>query len=370
MDNNFDPLTQPKPRKKHKAAKIILTIFVVLILLAVVAAGSAYLWYRHALTAACTESCTEKTFVVADGASGRSIAEKLESDGLIRSAAAFMIYLKFEAENQTIMPGEYAFDGSLDVEHIIKSLNEGVVAKTFRITFLPGGTLAAARERLQNVGYRDEDITVAFNAGYDHPLLASKPADASLEGYIYGETYEFYVGETLENILKRVFDEMYRVVKENNLEAKFAAANMTLHEGIILASIVQREAGNMPLADQQQVAQVFRRRLSIGWPLGSDAVVAYRADQLNPYRAKDDLSYFNTIGCPWNSRQCQGLPPSPIANPGKNSLIAAAEPAVGNYLFFISGYDADGNYKMYYATTQAEHDANIRNYCGDLCSIF
>ena len=79
------------------------------------------------------------------------------------------------------------------------------------------------------------------------------------------------------------------------------------------------------------------------------------------------MSYLNTIPCPWNSRKCAGLPPTPISNPGKNALIAAAEPAEGDYLYFISGYDADGNLKMFYAHTEAEHNANIRNYCGDLC---
>ena len=362
MQNN-----PPIEKKKRSKIKIILGILCGVLLLTIIAVGSAFIWYKSALLPVCKESCQEQTFVVSESSSGAKIADDLEKSGLIRSALAFKIYLKFEAKNQTLMPGEYPFDGSQDVARIIKSLNEGVVAKTFRITFLPGGTLAAARERLQNAGYKDEDITKAFSKTYDHPLLASKPADATLEGYIYGETYEFYVGETVENILIKIFDQMYSVVRDNNLEQRYKAMGLSLHEGIILASIVAREAGIMPEADQKQVAQVFLLRLKQGMVLGSDAVIAYRADQINPDRDKNDMSYLTSIGCPWNSRVCSGLPPSPISNPGRNALLAVAEPAEGDYLFFISGYDADGNLKMFYARTQAEHNANIRNYCGDLC---
>lgn len=354
-------------KKKGKAGKVILSVFIALILLAVIAVGGAFLWYKHSLTAVCEENCKEQSFVVAEASSGNQIADNLEKSGLIRSALAFKIYLKLEAKNQTLMPGEYDFTGAEDVEKIVKSLNEGVVAKTFRITFLPGGTLTAARERLQKAGYKDEEITAAFNKTYDHPLLAGKPADVSLEGYIYGDTYEFYVGETVENILKKIFDHMYKDIKDNNLEAKYKASGWTLYQGITLASVVQSEAGIMPLQDQKQVSQVFTLRLKRGIVLGSDAIIAYRADQINPNRSKSDMSYLNTIPCPWNSRKCAGLPPTPISNPGKNALIAAAEPAEGDYLYFISGYDADGNLKMFYAHTEAEHNANIRNYCGDLC---
>ena len=119
--------------------------------------------------------------------------------------------------------------------------------------------------------------------------------------------------------------------------------------------------------DQQTVAQVFMTRLARKSVLGSDAIIAYRADQLNPNRDKTDTSYIDTIECPWNSRKCAGLPPTPISNPGKTALLAVANPSKTDYYYFISGYDKDGKVKMYYARTEAEHQANIDKYCGDLC---
>ena len=353
--------------KKHKTVKIFVITFISLLLILVIAFGGAFLWYKQALTAVdpdCGDNCEEITFVVEENSGGTKIADNLEKAGLIRSSFAFRIYLKLEADNRNLKPGEYQFKKSMTVAQIIRFLNEGVVAKTFRITFLPGGTLAAARERLQNAGYKDEDITDAFNFPYNHELLAAKPEGASLEGYIYGETYEFYEGTSPVEILNRTFDEMLKVVKENKLEEKYQALGMTLHEGITLASIVQREAPAV-YAEQQQVAQVFELRLKRGIVLGSDAVIAYRADQINPDRSKSDMSYLNTIPCPWNSRKCAGLPPTPISNPGKNALKAVAEPAAGDYLYFLTG--DDGN--MYYAHTEAEHRTNARQHCKELCQI-
>ena len=98
---------------------------------------------------------------------------------------------------------------------------------------------------------------------------------------------------------------------------------------------------------------------------GADAIIAYRADQLNPNRKKTDTSYLQTITCPWNSRQCKGLPPDAISNPGKEALYAVAHPASGDYLYFLTGDDG----KMYYAKTEAEHNANIQKYCHEMCKI-
>lgn len=363
MDNDITAV-------KRKTGKKFLIGFVVFILLVIIAAGGVFLFYKGSLQAVdpgCKEnnSCKDITFAVSENSGGAKIAADLEEKGLIHNALMFRIYLKLEAsENTNLKPGSYEFNTGMDVAEIIDRLNKGVVAKTFRITFLPGGTLAAARERLQNLGYKDEEITKAFEKQYNHEVLKTKPTDSSLEGYIYGDTYEFYVGATVEDILTRTFDELNKVVKENDLVNKFAAQNLTLHEGIVLASVVQREAPAV-YKEQQQVAQVFLLRLKKNIPLGSDAIIAYRADQINPDRSKNDMSYLKTVTCPWNSRTCGGLPPTGISNPGLNALKAVADPAEGTYLYFLTGDDGG----MYYAHTEAEHNANARNYCKKLCQI-
>ena len=359
-------------KKKHKGLRIFGFIILAILVIVIAAAVCGVLWYKNSLKAVQAEKCTANnceviTFVVKEGDMTANIAESLEEKGLIRSALAFRAYLMLEAKDTTIKTGSYEFTKDMDVEAIVKSFNEGVKAKTFSIMFLPGGTLDNVRKRLKDVGYKDEEITAAFQKQYSHPLLKTKPASASLEGYIYADTYEFYLTASVEDVLTRTFDEMYQVVQQNNLVAKYQAKGFTLHQGITLASIVQSEAGIMSEADQQKVAQVFLSRMKNGIVLGSDATIAYRADQLNPNRDKKDMTYLNTVTCPWNSRKCQGLPPTPISSPGKPALLAVANPSNTDYLYFISGYDENGKLKMYYARTEAEHNANVDKYCGDLC---
>lgn len=359
-------------RKKHTGLKIFGFIILFLLVFAITLATAATIWYKNSITAVeaekCSgESCKTISFIVEDGDATAAVAKRLEEQGIIKSALAFRIYVMLEAKGSTIKTGNYDFSKDMSVAEIVKSLDEGVVAKTFRITFLPGATVASAKARLKEVGYEDAEIDAAFKKNYDHPLLKSRPAGAPLEGYIYPETYEFYTTATVEEVLGRTFDEMYKVVKDNKLVDKYKASGFTLHQGITLASVVQSEAGIMNENDQRTVAQVFMTRLARKSVLGSDAIIAYRADQLNPNRDKTDTSYINTIECPWNSRKCAGLPPTPISNPGKTALLAVANPSKTDYYYFISGYDKDGKVKMYYARTEAEHQANIDKYCGDLC---
>lgn len=350
-----------------RVVRRVLYIVAVLVLLIIIAASCAVIWYKSSLSAIigvkCGDDCEVIKFVVPEGSGASAIADKLEQSGVIKSALAFKIYLNLEADNKKIMPGEYEFKKDMSVKDIVKQLNEGVSAKVFRITFLPGETIAASKSRLLNSGYYTQaQIDEAFNKAYTHPLLATKPADASLEGYIWGDTYEFYQTATVDEILTRLFDEMWKIVQKNNLVEGYKKQGLTLHEGITLASVIQRES-TADYEERRHVAQVFLLRLKTGTPLGSDAIIAYKADLMDSNRSKTDMSYLTKVGCPWNSRQCKGLPPTPIAAPSEGALRAAADPTNTKDWYFITGDDG----KMYYATSEAGHSANIRKYCKKLC---
>ncbi|MBQ1373104.1 endolytic transglycosylase MltG [Candidatus Saccharibacteria bacterium] len=350
-------------RTKRQRRLLIPLIFLVLVLGALSALTA---WYKLNLRPVDSNSSLTKEFVVTEGSTSKQIAEKLAEKKLIRNALAFRIYLKLEAKDKSLKAGNYYLAPNLAAAEIIAELNKGAAAKTFRITFLPGATLASARERLLNVGYKEAAIDAAFKKTYDHPLLASKPAEASLEGFIYGDTYEFFAGVSVESILERTFDEMYDAIKREGLEQKFQAHGLNLYQGIVLASIVQGEAGRLT-ADMPKVAQIFLNRLKQGTPLGSDIVIGYRADQINPDRSKTDMSYLYSIECPWNSRRCAGLPPTAVNNPGINALKAVANPdgAYSDYYYFLTGDDG----QMYYAKTFAEHENNRKNHCKVMCEI-
>ena len=352
-----------------KIAKRIGFIVAVIFLLIIIAGASAIIWYQSNISAivglACTDKeCEAQNFIVDKNTSAATIAENLEKAGLIKSALAFRIYLAIQAPNKTLLPGEYRFSKNMSVEDIVKALNTGIVERTVKIMFLPGETLRATREKLINAGFAEAEVDAALTKQYDHELLKSKPASASLEGYIWGDTYEFYASASVEQVLTKIFDEMLKVVKEEDLVAKYQEKGLSLHEGITLASIIQREAP-ASYEEKRHIAQVFLTRLSRKIVLGSDAVIAYEADQINPLRDKTDMSYLTTIGCPWNSRRCQGLPPTPISAPNRDSLKAVSDPTSTDDIYFLTGDDG----KMYYAKTEAEHNQNIRKYCQKMCQI-
>lgn len=356
--------------KKKKTLRRVLYIIAVLLLLVIIAAASFVIWYKSNLSAVdslkCAgEDCPVVDFIVESGDTANSVADDLESRGLIKSALAFKIYMTLEAQNKTIMPGTYQFSKNMKVEEIVKSLNEGVLAKVFRITFLPGETLRATKQHLLDVGYTSDSIEAAFKKKYDHPLLASNKS-GSLEGYIWGDTYEFYNSTPVEEILTRLFDEMWKVVKEEKLEAGYQKQGLTLHQGITLASVIQREAP-ADYKEKRHIAQVFLTRYKNHDALGSDAVIAYWADQQNPDRDKTDMSYLDRVTCPWNSRDrnCDLIPPHPISAPGLDALKSVANPTNTSDYYFLTGDDG----KMYYAKDEAGHNANIYAHCQKLCGV-
>lgn len=358
-------------KKSTKIIKRICYILAVLVLLAIIAAAGAVIWYQGNISAirglSCSEKeCEPKTFVVAQGEGAQQIAEKLEKEGLIKSALAFRIYLTLQAENKNLLPGSYQFSNNMSVEQIVKSLNAGIAVRTIRLTFLPGETLRATREKLINSEFKfsAEEVDAALTKQYNHELFKGKPAGTSLEGYIWGDTYEFYADATVEDILNKLFDQMLDVVKKENLVAKLQSRGFTLHQGITLASIIQREAP-ASYEEKRHIAQVFETRIKMNIPLGSDVVIGYAADQINPYRDKTDMSYLTSIGCPWNSRRCLGLPPNPISTPNLDSIKSVADPTATEDIYFLTGDDG----KMYYAKTEAGHNANIKNYCRKMCQI-
>ena len=236
-------------------------------------------------------------------------------------------------------------------------------AETFDFTIRPGETIFDIKEHLVEAGYTAEEVDKAFDAEYDFDFLKERPAGASLEGYLYGETFQFYKGVPVEDILTKYLEKMGQVISENNLKARYAAHDLTLFEGITLASVVQKES---PAGEHAKVAQVFMTRLAYGWRLGSDVTVKYALDVVDPNRTTySDNAAALTIDSCYNTRINTGLPCGPISNPNLASLLAVADPSDTSYLFFLTGDDG----LMYYSYTEAEHNQNAYLHCQNLCNV-
>lgn len=245
----------------------------------------------------------------------------------------------------------------------VKEQEEKMVAEVFNFTILPGETIYEIKRNLAEIGYSNDEIDEAFEANYDFSFLKERPEGATLEGYLYGETHEFYATATVKEILETFLGGMEKVINENDLEAKYAEKGLTLFEGITLASIVQKEA---PSPEQPTVAQVFLSRLNYGVPLGSDVTVSYALDTIDPKREvySDNQAALTVDSC-YNTRVNAGLPCGPISNPGISALLAVAEPSDTSYLYFLTGDDG----MMYYSYTESEHIQNIYSHCQVLCNV-
>ena len=239
-----------------------------------------------------------------------------------------------------------------------------MTADVFNFTIRPGETIFDIKKSLLDLGYEKQDIDAAFEAEYDFDFLNERPAGASLEGYLYPETHEFYADATVGEILEKFLEGMQSIISKDDLKAKYAEHGLSLHQGITLASVVQKESGSP--ADQATVAQVFYSRLGYGWRMGSDVTVSYALDVVDPDRSiyADNAAALMIDSC-YNTRLYTGLPCGPISNPGESALLAVANPSDTAYLYFLTGDDG----LMYYSYTEAEHNQNIYLHCQALCNV-
>lgn len=309
-------------------------------------------WYNWALKAP-SEVASQIRVVIDPGATSASIATTLYDHDLIRSRLAFNLYTQLTGARQQLQAGGYVFSPNQAVPAIVEHMIHGKTDQ-FDITILPGMTLDDLRNLFQKDGFTNDEITRAFNATYSHPLLATKPAGATLEGYIYPETYRMDPAQSLNELLNRSFDEMYKVMQDKKYLDEFTKRNLTIHEAVTLASIVQKEVSDAH--DQPQVAQVFYKRLGSGTMLGSDVTFIYAAKQLG-------VAPSISLDSPYNTRKYTGLPPGPIANMNPSALEAVAFPAPGDFEYFVAGDDGI----TYFSHTEAEHEANISVHCKKLC---
>lgn len=353
------PMPLPKRRLAFLRRKLFWVLTVVVIL--VLAAVSSLLWYNWALQPVNGADDKGVRLIVTPGETSREITDNLGKAGLVRSSLAARIYIELSGQKHKLQAGGYILSRNMNVSDIVEHIVSGKTDE-LNVTIIPGLTLKELADpevkgSLAQQGFSSQEIEAAFSATYDSPLLADKPAGQTLEGYIYPETYRMAAGDKLSTVIQRSFDELYQRLQDGGLLEKFKARKLNLHQALTLASIVGREVANP--AEQKQVAQVFYLRLSQNMVLGSDVTFEYAAEQLGVTPAVD-------IDSPYNTRINPGLPPGPIATMNLSALEAVANPAKGNYLYFVSG----DNGKTYFARTFEEHEANIAAHCHDLCNLY
>lgn len=297
---------------------------------------------------------TVQSITVDSGSTVDQIGRQLEDAGLIRSAWAFKLYVSSKELRSDLQAGTYSLYPALSVAEIVSLLTHGKVS-TNLVTILPGQRLDQVRDTLIVYGFPESDVDAALDptAYRGNPVLVDKPVGASLEGYLYPESYQRTGMTTVSEIVSQALNEMGKQLTPELREA-FAAQGLSTYQGIILASIVEKEAANE--SDRKQVAQVYLKRLEEGMRLEADPTAHYGA-------RLDGAALTVKYESPYNTYFIDGLPPTPISNVSAVSLQAVAHPADTEWLYFVAGDDG----KTHFARTLPEHEANTAQYCKKAC---
>jgi UPF0755 protein len=278
------------------------------------------------------------------------MSQRLAEAGVVRSAATFRVAVWVRGAGRRLQAGEYRFDRPMTATEVVDKIARGdVYLRT--ITFREGLTIRQMAELYESRGFgpAQEFVKAAGNADAIRPL---DPDARDLEGYLFPDTYTLPRRVTAEQIVSRMVAGFQKVLTPE-LRRQAAARGLSVRELVTLASIVEKETGKAE--ERPLVAAVYANRLKIGMGLQCDPTVIYaleREGRFNGNLTREDLHNYDS---PYNTYRYAGLPPGPIAAPGKASLEAAANPADASYLYFVSRNDGSHAF----ATTLDEHNRNV-----------
>jgi UPF0755 protein len=298
-------------------------------------------------------------FSVAPGTTAGAVADELAGLGLVADAQLLTYYLRYKGLDGQVEAGDFILRRTMTIPQVAEALTD-----------------ATAREAWLRVteGWRREQITAALEAqgvfaevagdfalltgpnsprAPSYPFLAGVPAAASLEGYLFPDTYLLHPDATASEIIDKMLAN-FQARLPANYEAQAASIGLTLHQAVIVASLIEREA----VVDDERpmIASVIYNRLAIEQWLEIDATVQYALGTEADWWPRLEGLDLRTITSPYNTYAGSGLPPGPIANPGLASLLAAAQPAQTGYYFYRALCDGSGRHA--FAVTFEEHVAN------------
>ena len=326
--------------------RFLLNCFLTLILLAAWAAGVFYLQYQKALNAPLVAE-GDGIITVKRGDTLASLNRELVQRGVIHSDWVLPVYARLNPQAANIKAGDYRIDASASLPSLMNDITNGKVV-VYNITVVEGKT------------FKDLRASLVQTAGLEHTLNDKTDAqiatllgiDGSPEGWFMPETYQFHRGSSDLELLKRMYGEMQRTLEQEwpNRAEGLPLANP--YQALILASIIEKETG--VASERPQIAGVFVRRLQKDMLLQTDPSVIYGAADYHGDLTRKHLQ----TDTPYNTYINKGLPPTPIALPGKASIQAALHPADGDSLYFV----ADGKGGHTFSATYEEHQQAVARY--------
>lgn len=335
--------------------RCILSVVSLMVLLGVLIVTLAWQSYR-AYSQDPDEDASAVAFAVEEGESLSSVATRLDDDGFIASAFWFKVVAAFSNRSTTIKPGMFMLTPGTNYNEILTVIstsqsNEVTLTIPEGFTLPQIGELVVANFEVTEAEWAElTGISSPFET-HEFVVAAQKPDDVDLEGYLFPDTYRFFADATGEEIVRTLLDTMAERVGElGDLGGR--ADEMTTHEMLALASIIEREVRTE--TSRRNVADIFLKRLDIGMPLQSDATINYIIDGDDPSPTLADLE----VESPYNTYKYPGLPPGPISSPGLMAIKAIFEPIANDYYYFLTTDEGD----IYFAATHDEHVDNKRRY--------
>lgn len=286
---------------------------------------------------------------IPDGMTLRQLAARLERERLIRSQLAFTLLGKLLGADRHIMVGEYAVHAGMRPRDMLADFMSGHVV-LHPVTIPEGYTIVELAQVFAQQGVADPEALIGL--ARDRDFIRSLNIEAaSLEGYLFPDTYKFARRTKPREILKEMVQGLRKVLTPD-LQQRAQEIHLSLHQVLTLASVIEKETG--VAQEREMISSVFHNRLRRGIPLQSDPTVIYGLDYFDGNIRKKDLDSKS----PYNTYRYRGLPPGPIANPGLGSIRAALYPAPTRHLYFVSRNDGT----HHFSTTLAEHNRAVDKY--------
>ena len=329
--------------------KWIKRLFVLVVLVAIVVGGGAWWMYSRLIEPYRGYADAEVFVDIPPGSGPNVIGDRLVAAGVVRDEMTYRAAILVSGRARSLKAGEYRFESPMHALDVINKIARGDVYKRL-LTFREGLTILEMAQVFEEKGFgkADEFRKAAENAKLIDDL---DPAARDLEGYLFPETYSL-PRDTAASVVVEQMVAGFKKALTDDVKAAAKQDGLTIRQLVTLASLVEKETG---AADERPiVAAVYRNRMKINMGMQADPTVIYALQKAGQYRG--NLSRENLqFDSPYNTYRYAGLPPGPIASPGRASLVAAAKPAGVDYLYFVSKNDGT----HVFASTLDEHNKNV-----------
>nr|WP_319493353.1 endolytic transglycosylase MltG [uncultured Desulfobacter sp.] len=311
--------------------------------------GAPVLWMTVFIKASSSSLSKPVTFTVSSGQHFTTIAQNLQDQGLISNLIAFKIYVRIKKAGTQIKAGEYEMNTGMSPKTVLDLLTSGK-NKLYRLTIPEGLNMEEIAMLVEQAGLCSSNDFL--NLCNDIKFInALKIPGMTLEGYLFPDTYFFSKETDCKTLITKMVSTFNKTFN-NKWKARAKEMNLTVHEVVTLASIIEKETGNA--TERPIISSVFHNRLKRNMRLESDPTVIYG---VSDYDGRIRSKHLRRV-TPYNTYQINGLPAGPIANPGALSLKAALYPAHTNYLFFVSKNDTTHQF----STNLRDHNKAVKKY--------